>query len=124
MSTETVAETAMVTALVARLDKLGTAYRGAALAVSLPGWAFDAVGRTAFIVSGHADRVRWLLRAIEAGGIPSAFLFVKGEDRQAHVCCDPLPWTADDMQDYLTIIAHHFAAVLVREGQAAPGKVN
>jgi hypothetical protein len=122
-TSEIAAEIAVVATLVCRLDELGLAYGGAALAVSLPGWAFDAVGRTAFIVSGDADRVSWLSRAIEKGGVPSAFLFVKGEGRQAAVCCDPLPWTVDE-QDYLDTIAHHFADVLICGGKAAPGKVN
>ena len=122
-TSEILAETAVTASLVRRLDDLGMAYKGAMLAVSLPGWAFDAIGRTLFIVSGDTERVASLLRAIEEGGTPTAFLFVKGQGRQAQVYCDPLPWTTD-MEDYLAAIAHHFAAVLIAHGKAAPGKVN
>lgn len=106
-----------------RLDDLRTAHGAAVLAVGLRGYEFDPVGRTAFITSGDTDRAHWLLQAIEEDGVPSAFLFVRGQGKQAQVCCDPLPWMADD-RDYLDVISHHFAAVLITGGRAAPGKVN
>ena len=119
---------AAIADLVARLEVLGRATAGAALAVAFPGWTVPGleVESTVFVANTDEDPPAKLVRLIQAGGVPTAFLSAEIKGGRLEAVAAPCAWceNQDGVADYCAVLASHFVATAVADGVGKAPAVN